>query len=121
MLRQGSSTGGIFSVAFDSKGNGVLVGGDFQDSLANDVSMYMPMDSSWRAPKVKPGGTRWCVEHILGNSWIAVGPTGLDTSTDGGRTWSKSTAHRDLHVVRKSRMGHIAVIAGKNGKLAVLY
>jgi len=121
MLRQGSDTGGIFSVAYDLKGNGVLVGGDFKDSLATERSMYMLVDSDWKAPTVKPGGTRWCVEHTIGSSFIAVGPTGLDTSNDGGKTWSPSKEHKDLHVVRKSRTGHIAVIAGRNGKLAVLY
>ena len=83
--------GGVFSVAFRSATRGVIVGGDFT-APANGVDA-----SGW----TRDGGATWRAGGDLsgyrsGVDWIArsftdlvaVGPTGSDFSTDGGRTWT---------------------------------
>ena len=120
MLRQGSATGGIFSIAFDSKGNSVLVGGDFQDSVATELAMYRNSGGDWQIPKVQPAGTRWCVEFVRDNFAVAAGPSGVDCTTDGGNTWSTCLRDPGCHVVRKSRKGELVIAAGRKGFIALL-
>jgi photosystem II stability/assembly factor-like uncharacterized protein len=122
MLRQGRATGGIFSVAMGNEGQQIVVGGDFQDSTATELSMYHSGDG-WEIPERAPGGTRWCVESFDGPLAYAVGPTGSDETVDGGKTWrpflDKHGLQYDLHVIRRSRKGDVMVAAGRKGKLIV--
>jgi len=121
MLRQGSKTGGIFSVAFANEKNGVLVGGDFADSLAADLARYTTDGGRiWIMPASSPGGTRWCTEFLTETVAVAVGPTGGDITFDAGKTWTTLFHDKDFHVVRKSRMGSLVILAGRGGKLALL-
>lgn len=121
MLRQGSKTGGIFSVSFVNEKRGLLVGGDFADSLANETGLYTNDGGrSWMKPKQAPRGTRWCVEFIDRSTAVAVGPSGGDVTLDGGDTWVRQFDDKDFHVVRKSRKGNLVVFAGRKGKLALL-
>jgi photosystem II stability/assembly factor-like uncharacterized protein len=121
MLPQGSKTGGIFSVAFANEKHGVLVGGDFADSLAADLARYTTDGGRiWIMPASSPGGTRWCTEFISESVAVAVGPTGGDITLDGGRNWIPLFNEKDFHVVRKSRAGNLVIVAGGKGKLALL-
>ena len=121
MLRQGSQTGGIFSISFANEKQGVLVGGDFADSLANETGLYTnDGGKSWTKPKQAPRGTRWCVEFINGSTAVAVGPSGGDITFDRGDKWVPLFDDKDFHVVRKSRQGDLVIVAGGKGKLALL-
>ncbi|HWM11279.1 MAG TPA: hypothetical protein VNO82_18115 [Solirubrobacteraceae bacterium] len=77
---------GVFSLAFRSPRQGVMVGGDFTapDNGAN-ASGYTRDGDTW-----KPGGDlagyRSGVDW-LGSVLIAVGPNGSDVSYDGARRW----------------------------------
>jgi photosystem II stability/assembly factor-like uncharacterized protein len=118
MLKQGSPTGGIFSIARQKNGGLVLVGGDFQDSLETVVAIYQDEHGEWKAPSKPPRGTRWCVEATdeFADYYvtIAVGPSGADLTKDGGKTWEELLPGRGFHVVRKSRKGDVVIIGGKN-------
>lgn len=120
MLRQESKSGGIFSTSF-VKNLGVVVGGDFADSLANDLARFtVDGGRSWQTPRTSPKGTRWCVEFVSDVKVVAVGPSGGDISIDGGKSWTSLFEDADYHVVRKSRNGNLVLVAGSKGKLARL-
>lgn len=86
-LRTGT-TSGVFSIAFSDAMHGIAAGGDYK----------MEKDSMGTLALTKDGGKTWMAASAPGfrsaityvpelKSWIAVGMTGSDLSTDGGMTW----------------------------------
>jgi hypothetical protein len=120
MLHQGSPTGGIFSVAVGGMSQLVVTGGDFQDSTVTALARYRDGADKWKSSLVSPGGTRWCVEFIGETTAVAVGPSGADITFDNGVTWTPLFAEKSFHVARKSRKGHLVIVAGSNSRLALL-
>lgn len=114
---QGKSSTGIFSVA--ANGRWVVVGGDFQnESGRTDHNLYSDDEGkTWQVPTVTVRGYRECVEALGQGVWIAVGPTGMDLSTDNGITWSGFSDIKGLHVIRKSRKGTGVFAAGSQGAI----
>ncbi len=88
----GGASAGIFSVSFRDARRGVIVGGDFADAEgAVDNSAWTDDGgATWTKSTSNPSGYR------SGSAWVprtartvlAVGPSGSDVSTDGGRTWA---------------------------------
>jgi photosystem II stability/assembly factor-like uncharacterized protein len=115
---QGKSSTGIFSVAIQGKAM-TLVGGDFQDELRREGHHLFSRDGGrqWEVPQSTIRGYRECVEWISSNALIAVGPGGIDISTDGGLSWKILSDEKGLHVIRKARRGERILIAGSSGKL----
>ena len=82
---------GIFSVSFGDERRGIAVGGDYRDQTRAEANAAWSGDggATWSLAKSLPGGYR------SGSSWVpglegtavAVGPTGTDITTDGGRNW----------------------------------
>ncbi|MFF4954614.1 WD40/YVTN/BNR-like repeat-containing protein [Streptomyces chattanoogensis] len=87
----GDPARGVFALAFRDRTHGLAVGGD-----------YRPDQASPRAAAVSAdGGTTWAPSatppeaYRSGAAWLpysrrtalAVGPSGSDLTTDGGRTW----------------------------------
>jgi len=90
---RGGPTAGIYSVDFRAPGKGIAVGGDFLvETDGSDASAYLsyPSGPGWLASPSPVLGYRSGVAWIphTPNTAIAVGPTGSDVSTDGGRTWT---------------------------------
>jgi photosystem II stability/assembly factor-like uncharacterized protein len=89
----GKATAGVFSVAFEDTKRGVLVGGDYarEKESKNNVAVTSDGGRTWRpVRRARPGGYRSCVAYVrggCGRELVAVGPTGSDYSTDGGRSW----------------------------------
>jgi photosystem II stability/assembly factor-like uncharacterized protein len=84
-------SGGVFGLAFRGSGAGVAVGGDFADpTAATNVAAYSATaDGPWTPAATQPGGYRSGVTFVPGSSSaIAVGLTGSDVSSDGGRHWT---------------------------------
>ncbi len=85
-----AAAGGVFSLAFRNPRDGVMVGGDFTaPENGADASGYSrDGGASWRAGG-DLSGYRSGVDWVSGAraTLIAVGPTGSDVSTDGGRSW----------------------------------
>src|SRR4029453_10162812 len=85
-----SASSGIFSVAFRDAGHGMVVGGDYKNEAQaeNNAAVTSDGGATWTAVKGL-GGFRSAVSHNAGAtpSWIAIGPTGSDLSTDDGHTW----------------------------------
>lgn len=81
---------GIYSLAFRDRHHGIAVGGDYAaPGSAPDGAAYLH-GHTWKVARTVPG------EYRSGAAWVgrgpaalAVGPTGSDLSTDGGRTWKR--------------------------------
>lgn len=91
----GTSSSGIFSLAFQDAEHGIVVGGDYKESDRKDNVVALTSDGgrTWRLPKGQgPGGYRSAVAFVPGSgerTLIAVGPTGSDVSVDGGENWKR--------------------------------
>jgi len=86
-------TAGIYSIAFRDNQHGVIVGGDFNKTAEaiDNVAVTSDGGKTWRLVKEHGlGGFRSVVAHVPGSrsSFLAVGPTGSDLSTDDGHTWT---------------------------------
>lgn len=85
-----TEAGGVFSIAFKNPRLGVVVGGDFEaPDNGVDASGWSRNKSAFR-PGGDLGGYRSGADWVDGSrrAFVAVGPTGSDASTDGGRTWT---------------------------------
>jgi photosystem II stability/assembly factor-like uncharacterized protein len=93
-LHRGASAG-VFAVAFRSRTRGLAIGGDFATPVSAPRSLALTADGgrTWtlvpdsRAPDAYRSGATW-VPH-MGATALAVGLTGSDVSTDGGRSWTR--------------------------------
>lgn len=88
---RGGAAAGIYSIAFRNPHHGVVVGGDYTDETNGARAAAHTVDGgrSWKLSARQVGGYRSGVSFLpSGRSVVAVGPTGSDVSTDGGRTWS---------------------------------
>jgi photosystem II stability/assembly factor-like uncharacterized protein len=121
-MLQGRPSAGIFSFDFFDDTSGILVGGDYKDeSLMKDhVFITKNRGIDWQLPQQPTRGYRECVEYITEKTLVAVGPSGLDISKDGGLTWDALSDKKKFHVIRKARNGNLVVVAGGNGQVGVL-
>ena len=115
---QGSSSTGIFSIAFLDRQRGIAVGGDYKQDTARKGNCLLTANGgrSWYAPITPPGGYRSCVAYITPQLLIATGTSGTDISEDGGKNWQK--AGDGFNVAAKARKGNMVYLAGKD--IAVL-
>lgn len=118
---QGSASTGIFSIAFKNKKQGVVVGGNYEKDKETEKASFLTNDGgkTWFAPKSGTHGYRSSVEYLDKNTLVATGTSGVDLSIDGGQNWSY-IAVESFHVVRKARKGNWVLLAGANGRIAVL-
>lgn len=117
-LASGPSSG-AFSIAFRDAQHGVVVGGDYKkEGEAGD-----------HAAITSDGGATWTLRPLSGfrsvvapvpaarGSWIAVGPSGADISTDDGRTW-KSIEGPGFHTFSFAPRTGTGWGAGERGAIA---
>jgi len=81
---------GPFSVCFEDEWNGVIVGGDYTQPEKSEGTSYYTTDggTTWIASEVPTLGYRSCVT-VINDIYYACGTTGVDFSTDRGKTWHK--------------------------------
>jgi photosystem II stability/assembly factor-like uncharacterized protein len=88
----GGASAGIFSVSFRDARRGVLVGGDFSapTTAVDNAAWTDDGGATWSKPTSNPSGYRSGSAWVPGTSRtvLAVGPSGSDVSSDGGRAWS---------------------------------
>jgi len=117
-----AASAGIFSVAFRDTRHGIVVGGDFKKEAeaVNNAAVTSDGGLAWTAV-TGLSGYRSVVANIPGAkpSWIAVGPTGSDVSTDDGRTW-KAIEGPGYHAFAIARRGTIGWGVGEDGRIAKL-
>ena len=88
----GGASAGIFSVSFRDARRGVIVGGDFATPTGDVDNAAWTDDggATWTKATTNPGGYRSGSDWVPGTraTVLAVGPSGSDVSTDGGRSWT---------------------------------
>jgi photosystem II stability/assembly factor-like uncharacterized protein len=120
-LASGESAG-IFSIAFRDRQHGIVVGGDYrkENESAENAALTTDGGATWTR-MTGLGGFRSAVSYIpaLTETIVAVGPSGSDYSSDGGKTWHaiEGPGFHTLSVARRSR---IAWAAGEKGSISVL-
>ena len=96
----GSTTVGVYSlgarVQVSTKGeptiHAIAVGGNYEKPEESRQVAAWSVDGGeqWVAAKTMPAGYRSAVAYdATTQSWIAVGPTGMDESLDDGMNWTK--------------------------------
>ncbi|MEL6110883.1 MAG: YCF48-related protein [Planctomycetota bacterium] len=115
-----SESAGIFSLAFDSGGNGVAVGGDYKQPNLRAGNVAVTKDAkSWSKPNgTPPSGFRSGVavrERGDERVWVTVGTNGTDVSTDGGHNW-KQASGVGFHAIQF--VGQVGFASGADGRIA---
>ncbi len=124
-IAAGTSSAGIFSVAFSDALHGIIVGGDYrkEQEASDNIALTSDGGRTWAAA----GGVRLrsfrsgvvCMPGSRGREVIAVGPAGTDRSLDGGRTWA-STGDVGFHAVSVDRAGQAVWAVGEQGRVGRL-
>ena len=124
-IRCDSNASGIFSLLFWDSENGVAVGGAYDKPHESQANAATTSDGgkSWRlVENRKPDGYRSGLalisvgpEPVL----VAVGPTGIDISQNGGHGWKlvNSTGFNSVSFAKGSGIGWAA---GSDGRIARL-
>ncbi|MET8964676.1 oxidoreductase [Streptomyces sp. NPDC004074] len=87
----GDPARGVFALAFRDRTHGIAVGGDYRADQASPRAAAVSGDggrtwtSAAQPPPAYRSGVTW-LPHSRTTA-LAVGPTGTDLTTDGGRTW----------------------------------
>ena len=113
---------GIFSIAVRDSLHGIVVGGDFKKE-SEAINNAAITDSGGRRWVAVGGlsGYRSAVAHVPGldRTFIAVGPSGTDVSSDDGRTWT-AVPGPGFHAVSFSPKSRIAWAVGEKGAVGRL-
>ncbi len=131
MLAGGESTG-IFSFMHGgSAWRWLVAGGNYRnDTLRQNNFFYSPhKGKEWLAPETTTRGYRECLAVLYDihtskrerpKAMFAVGPSGIDISTDDGVNWKPLSDEKGFHVIKPSRDHSLMFLAGSNGKLAIM-
>lgn len=121
-MQQGNPSQGAFSIHFYSENQGIIVGGDYQtDSSKTDHILLTANGKSWQKPDKPTGGYRECVQWVNEDTAYALGPSGLDRSTDRGHNWFPVKIEtKGLHVLKVSTNGKELYMAGNKGQVIYL-
>jgi hypothetical protein len=122
---QGTESTGANSISVydDNKRKGgkrmIVVGGDFKVDSSSTKNCFLTSDhgKSWYAPKIPPHGYRSCVEFLSKQDILTCGLTGVDYSSDSGKTFSL-ISHEGFHVCRIAKYGPSIFLAGNSGRVA---
>ncbi len=92
-ITAGAPSSGIFSIAFRSHSDALVVGGDYQEDRRTGENIAFSHDGgrTWTLAREPHGvgyrsGVAWR-EDELHPMWVAVGTSGSSFSMDGGRRW----------------------------------
>ena len=112
----GSASSGIFSIFCDER-TIVAVGGDYQDPARAYKNAAVSRDGgkTWELATQPPGGYRSAVGKYNGG-FVAVGPTGAETSVDGLR-WN-SIGRANFNAYAFPFPGSAGWAAGPHGSVA---
>ena len=118
-----TASSGIFSLAFLDSHQAVAVGGDYKklDDSSSVISRTEDGGKSWQNISGQPPrGFRSAVSvWSRGNdkNWlVAAGPSGVDVSTDHGKTW-RAMSDEGFHAVAFSRDGSAGWSTGADGRI----
>jgi photosystem II stability/assembly factor-like uncharacterized protein len=87
-LRQKESSAGIFSIALGPGGTAIAVGGDYRKpQQETQIAAYSSDAGATWTPATGLRGYRSGAVFLDSRTVVAVGTSGADLSTDGGKTW----------------------------------
>ncbi|HVE57670.1 MAG TPA: YCF48-related protein [Pyrinomonadaceae bacterium] len=114
---KGTAGSGIFSIAMRDAKNGVIVGGNYEkpNEINNNLAFTKDGGKTWNLSKGL-NGYRSGVSYIDKKTLIAVGASGSDLSTDGGKSWKNLDKENYNSVQAKGKNAIWAV--GANGLVA---
>lgn len=120
MLASSESTG-IFSFMAAGKRNWLIAGGDYKHDSVRTANFFYTKNKGkqWLAPVTTTQGYRECLGKT-DKVMFAVGPTGIDISTDMGIHWKALSDEKGFHVIKAGKDGKHMFLAGSNGKLAIM-
>jgi photosystem II stability/assembly factor-like uncharacterized protein len=121
-----SASAGIFSIAFRDAAHGVVVGGDYrkEPEAVDNAATSADGGVTWTLVKEHGlSGYRSVVAWVPGTkgSFVAIGPSGADWSSDDGRTWASvaSDGFDTLSFAKGTRTGWAAGARGRISKLTI--
>ncbi|RYY37084.1 MAG: oxidoreductase [Sphingobacteriaceae bacterium] len=117
-LKQGLSSQGAFSLAVSRK-HYVITGGDYNNDKNSELISCIINNNIINEPHKGPSGYQSGVEHIGGINYLSTGTSGSNLSTDNGKNWVRIDTV-SFNVCRKAKKGKLVLLAGNNGKIAVL-
>lgn len=130
MLASSESTG-IFSFMLGyNVWHWLIAGGDYKNDTLRTANFFYSTNKGkdWQAPETTTRGYRECMTQIYNNkkgdrpkATYAVGPSGIDISTDGGRNWKPLSDEKGFHVIKPGKLQDRLFLAGASGKLAVMH
>lgn len=118
----GTESVGIFSfMPTGNTGHWLIAGGDYKHDTVRTANFFYTLNKGkqWLAPATTIRGYRECLAQT-GDAVFAVGPAGIDISTDGGANWKALSDEKGFHVIKPSSDNKHLFLAGSNGKLAVM-
>ncbi len=91
-MLQGDGAKGIYSISFKDAYHGIIVGGIYNHPDVNtDIAAYSNDGGiTWLSSEIMPDEFRSCVQFLHNGTddlALAIGKTGTNLSTDGGKTW----------------------------------
>ncbi len=115
---------GIFSIAFRSATDGIVVGGDFNqpDEAADNAAVTSDGGATWTLVKGLRGYRSVVAWSGRGRGpAVAIGPAGADASVDGGRTWTAlaGEGYDSVSFVPGALIGWAAGDKGRIAKLTI--
>lgn len=116
----GAATQGVFSLAFWSSKDGIVVGGDYKEPKKAEKTAAITHDGgkTWTLASNAPGGYRSGVAVGASHTLAAVGTSGADVSHDGGNTWN-SIFNEDLNAL--ALIGNSGWAVGPAGKIVSIH
>lgn len=116
-ITKGTAGSGIFSIAMLDKSNGIIVGGNYEkpNEMNNNLALTNSSGRDWTLGKGL-NGYRSGVTFVDKKTIVAVGSSGSDISTDGGKTWKNIDRENYNTVGAKGKNAVWAV--GANGLVA---
>lgn len=116
---------GIFSVSFQNKREGVIVGGTYDKPELNKNIAAFTSDGgkTWTPSETMPREYRSCVQAVNnGNKsfLFAIGKTGCDYSEDGGKNW-QYISNKGFYTFRPVSGKLTGFAAGSKGHISKLF
>jgi photosystem II stability/assembly factor-like uncharacterized protein len=119
-----SESSGLFSVAFRDPHHGVVAGGDYRRETDGVDNVASTTDGGATWIRSAPGvtGYRSVVAWVPGTrgTFVAGGPSGVDWSTDDGRSWTPAAESTGIDTLSFAPGTRTGWAAGDHGRLVRL-
>jgi len=116
-ILQGSSSQGIFSIAFLNEKQAIAVGGDY----ANDTitgSNIIELNEKWVIKKASQKlKFKSCIKYLTEKIILTTGTSGTAISYNGGESWAYIEELKGYHTIALDKISNKGVMAGSEGRV----